>query len=173
MDTLHSRISLIIDNSELSSDAKIEQIKTVLAEKLSIPGIVERLVATPKAEGGYDWINPCITDGNFPTVADPSLEGAQLEAYGTDVSSEFVLADLKAKGRRAGSGAETLHYGLKNPKEYPKHWIVGLGQAASIPRLGACVVVLYEDDDGERRASICHVAGDWGHASSVFLSFPL
>jgi len=172
MDAFRSRISLIVNGPGLSEADKIDQIKAVLAEATATSSIIARFVAVPKSQGGYDWVHPSITDANFRATAEPSLEGARLETYKKRVSSEFVLADFRAKGRRAGNGAETLHYGQKNPEEQRKNWILGLGQAASIPGIGVCVVAIGGIVDGERDAHLFQVADDWV-ASCVFLSFPL
>ncbi len=98
-------ISLIVNNPEISDTAKIEQITVVLDEADVSSGIIARLIrGYPKLEGA----NPYITDKNFPAEVEPSLEGVRLETYDQDVSTEFILADLHAKGRRAATAAETL-----------------------------------------------------------------
>lgn len=173
MDIFLSSIATIVNNSELSSDAKIDHIKAVLAEAsaLPIPGIIQRLVATPKADGGYDWVNSSITDVNFPATAEPSLDGARLDKIVG--SREHVLAELKKIGRRAATAAELLLYGQKNPEEQRKYWIWALAQVWVGPgdRID-CAVVLDVCVVGRRGANLFGVSSGV-LASERVLSFPL
>lgn len=162
--------ALYADNSEFAL-AQRAKLAALLSEKPAIPGIIERLVATPKAAGGYDWMNPNITDVNFPVTAEPNLEGARLDKIVG--SREHVLAELNRIGRRAANAAETLLYGQKNPLEQTKYWIWGLGQVWVGPggRIGFAVV-LGVGDACERGASLGGVSSGVDARERV-LSFPL
>ncbi len=169
MDSFLSRIAVIANNTELSSDAKIEQIKAILAEATAATSIITRLVATPKSEGGYDWVNPSITDVNFQTTAEPSLEGARLDKIVG--SRTAVLAELNRLGRRAATVAELLLYGIKNPEEQRKYWIYALAQVWSFPG-GREFVAVLDVDDGGRRDAILYDASRDVYAYDRVLSFP-
>lgn len=162
--------ALYSDRSDFGR-AQLARVLAVLAEKPPIPGIVERLVATPRWEGGFDHVNVNITGANFPVTTEPRLEGAQLdEIIGSD---KHILAVLRSMGRRASNGAETLLYGTKNPGEQTKYRIWGLGQLWVDPRNGRMfAVVLGLDDVKERFAYLGDIA-DGLSASSRVLSFPM
>lgn len=120
-----------------------------------------------------------ITDEHFPTAAMPLLDGATIETYTERVSSDFVLADFRSRGRRAATVAELLLYGLKNPEEQEKHWIIALGQVWKSSR-GDLIVKI--GVDGPHR----FVERDWlsypwlreekayeWNSAYAFLSFPM
>ncbi len=164
--TVLSLVSALLADTSIFGAAKRAKLEALLAEKPPIGGMIVQLLAlTPK----FDWVNPEITDEHFPTV-EPNLDGAQLEHYGKSMSSTAVLADFKSRGRRAATAAETLLYGIMNPEEQRKYWIVGLGQVWLYPGIGDYVVVL-DEHDRERYASLYAFARDW-YASYRFLSFP-
>ena len=170
-------MSLIPALSALESDPnplaqdQLRRIQAILAEKPVIPGIIERLVATMNTDGGYDWVNPNVTDANFPTVTEPSLEGARLDKIVG--SRQYVLAELKRLGRRAANAAELLLYGVKNPEEQRKYWIWALAQVWVDPDSRyEYAVVLDVGDDGKRNADLLGVAVDVNAVERV-LSFPL
>ncbi len=169
-------MSLISAISALESDPspfardQLRRIQAILAEEPVIPGIIERLV-TPKTDGGYDWVNPSITDANFPTVAEPSLAGARLDKIVG--SREYVLAELKRLGRHAANAAELLLYGVKNPEKQRKYWIWALAQVLVSPdSRNECAVALYVGVDGKRCAGLGDVVSDVDARGRV-LSFPL
>lgn len=86
-------------------------------------------------------------------------------------SSASVREDLKGKGRRPATAAETLLYGIMNPEVQRTCWVVGLGQVWVDPDDSGVVVVLYKFDR-ERSASLVGVSAGW-LANYRFLSFPL
>ncbi len=162
--------ALYTDDSEFGAAQRVK-LAALLAEKPSVPGIVERLVATPKSDGGFDWANSNITDANFPATAEPSLEGARLDKIVG--SKDYVLAELKRLGRRAATAAEGLLYGIKNPGEQRKYWIWCLAQVWLGPDgRYEYAVVLGVSDVGERSASLDVVASGVDAVERV-LSFPL
>lgn len=93
---------------------------------LSNAGVIQRLVVISKATGGYSRVNRNITDSNFKTPIEPSLNGVRLDKIVG--SYEYVLAELKRSERRAANTAEGLLYGMKNHKELSRYWIWCLGQ---------------------------------------------
>jgi hypothetical protein len=174
MDPIVSRISIvkILNDSEISDSEKIAQIRLSIgeAEAVSTPGIIQRLVATPKEQGGFDWVNPNITDDNFPTTKEPSLDGAQLdEIVG---SWDYVLAELKRRGRRAPTMAEGLLYGITNPDEQRKYWIWCLGQVWADPDDRREYALVLGAFDGGRNAGLGGSTVGAGAGDRV-LSFPL
>ena len=162
--------ALYTDDSEFGAAQRVK-LAALLAEKPSVPGIVERLVATPKSDGGFDWANSNITDANFPATAEPSLEGARLDKIVG--SKDYVLAELKRLGRRAATAAEGLLYGIKNPGEQRKYWIWCLAQVWLDPdSRGGYAVVLGVRDDG-KRILFDGRTGEPVSAVERVLSFPL
>lgn len=77
---------------------------------------------------GCGFPDHIINDGTFPASAVPSLKGAELVGYDDPVSTEFVLADLKERGRRAANAAELLLYGISMAKVQRAHHVAAIGQ---------------------------------------------
>ena len=171
LSTALSLVTVLFANNSKFALAQRAKLAALLAEKPVISGIVERLVATPKADGGYDWVSSSINGTNFPTTAEPSIEGARLDKIVG--SREHVLAELNRIGRRAASAAELLLWGQKNPQEQTKYWIWALAQVWVSPddRIG-CAVALDVRDGGERYAHLDVVAFGVSVLGRV-LSFPL
>lgn len=113
-------------------------------------GIIDQLVATPEADGGYGWVDHRISDANFPTNTQISLEGATLE----EVSGPYleVLSEMRRRGRRNGGVAETLLYGIKYPEVQRRFWVWGLGQLCS--DAGHASAIVLHQHGGQRDASI-------------------
>lgn len=131
-------------------------------------GIIDRLVATPEADGGYGWVTHCISDANFPTSTEPSLEGVSLE----EVTGPYreVLGELRRRGRRNGGVAETLLYGIKNPEVQRRFWVWGLGQLCKDG--GHASAVVLHQHGGERDASIGPVDRDFD-GDDRLVTFPM
>lgn len=166
--TALSLVSSLYADTTMFGATQRAKLEALLAEKPPIGGLIAQLFAlTPK----FDQANSQITDEHLPTTAEPNLDSAQLEHYGKNMSSDAVLADLKSCGRRAATAAETLLYGVRNPEEQCRYWIVGLGQVWSYPDYGDCVVVL-DKYDHKRCACFFSFAENWS-ANVRFLSFPL
>lgn len=77
---------------------------------------------------GCGFPDHIINDGTFPASAVPSLKGAELVGYDNPVSTEFVLADLKERGRRAANAAELLLYGISMANVQRAHHVAAIGQ---------------------------------------------
>lgn len=150
--------------------AQRAKLEALLVEKLPINNLIPRLlVLTPK----FVAVDSRIIDEHFPTMTEPSLDGAEIEYNGKWTCSNDVLVGFKSRNRRAANAAETLLYGIKNPEEQQKHRIVGIGQIWLCPGYGNSVVELYMGVGG-RCAGLRLIADPHGwHAGHGFLSFPL
>jgi len=169
MDRSLLRISVIVNNPELSDADKIEQIKTVLLEAaVTATGIIERLGLALQKKGWFVSTHPNLTSAQCPTATEPSLDGARLETK-ISGSRASVLAKLKTEGRRSATVAEGLFYGLTDPEELANGRIWCLDQVAVIDGREA-VLVLGLGDFG-RFASL--IATDSVDAYDSILSFPL
>lgn len=167
-----SLLTALFADQTVFAVAQRGRLEKLLLETPQVIGIIAKLLTKRSSDPlhGFDYINPNITDQNFPTTVEPSLEGAELEDYGRDVSSQFVRDDLAKRKRRAATAAETLAYVRAHP-ELRDYWIVALGQVWVGPVGGGCVVVL-SGGVGLRNADLEGVAGGWG-ARCSFLSLPL
>lgn len=155
-----------------------------MATQQPIPGIIARLVSTPKSQGGFDWVDPDITDEHFPAFEQPSLEGARLvQLVPTPVPGQEVrtlsgqnAVNLILRGKLSpATMAEGLLYGITHPDEQRTSWITcygqtWLGDSKNVGRKTPLVLML-ETYRGERRATLC-LAG-YGVGSNVrVLVFP-
>ncbi len=112
-----------LDTNTPAAINKLKRIAAVLMEKPEL-GIIEGLVLAAKCNDYNENIN----DTNLPAASVPAIEGARLEHYGQNMSSNAVLVELKVKGRRAATAAEILLWAATHPEEQRKYWIVALGQ---------------------------------------------
>jgi hypothetical protein len=79
------------------------------------------------AEGCYDFINPNITEKNFPvTKGDTNVEAVLLKPY-FFITHEEILAYMERKGLRPATTAELNAFGSNFKNEQLEHIIVGLG----------------------------------------------
>lgn len=158
------KLSLLLSEFKRISAEKCAQFGALLSRVVPVDGSVIALLI-----GGIDpaftYVNPDITDGHFPSTQGSSPDGGELEHYGRNVSSDEVLADLKARNRRTATAAEGLRHWQKNP-ECREFWVVALGQVWNGQAL-----VLFESLGG-RVADLRRVADVWD-AGYRFLSFPL
>lgn len=162
MDAFLAQLSALAANPSLLSAEQRVRMQAFLDEVVPIRGVIAWLIATTAPV--FTCVNPDITDEHFPCT-EPSIEGAELEDYGRNVSSDFVREDLKGRGRRAMTPAEIFLYWQTSP-ECRKHWLVALGQ-----EWNGQVVVLHEGADGGS-AYLDPVAGGW-RAGYCFPSLPL
>ena len=164
MNTFLAQLSLLSANPLCLSTEQQAKIQTVLDEVVPIgSNLIACLIAliTP----AFTYVNPDLTDEHFPSVDVPNPEGGELEHYGKGVSSDYVLADLRRRNRRAATAAENLRYWHEHP-ECRQYWVVALGQVWN-----GQVLVLREYG-GDRCAYLHRVADGW-YAGCRFLSFPL
>lgn len=163
--------SLYADQTDFAR-AKRARLEALLLEEPQAIGIIARLLVKRSSDplNGFDYINPNITDANFPTSSEPSIEGAELENYGKWVSSKFVSDDLAMRKRCAATPAESLAYVRAHP-ELRNYWIVALGQVWVGPS-GLEYVVVLDEYVGKRNARLEYVAVGW-LAYCSFLSLPL
>ncbi len=168
MDRLSLLSALESDATNLFAQDQLRRIDAILVEKAPIGGVIAQILSlTPK----YDYVNPNITDSNFPVTTEPNLDGARLDKI--TGSRTQILAALKRDGRRAATAAELLLYGIKNPEEQRKYWIWALAQVWLAPGSRyECAVVLLVRGGGKRRADLSDVADDVDAVERV-LSFPL
>ena len=128
--------------------------------------VIALLIASMPSEARFHEVSLDITEEHFPSTDVPNPDGGELKNYGKNVSSDYILADLKSRHRRAATAAEIFRYWRNHP-ECRKLWIVALGQVWN-----GRVVMLYQYDVGYRHAFLSGIAFDWG-AHYFFLSFPL
>lgn len=140
-----------------------------LARMPVIPGVIRSLT------NGYNVVNPRVTDIRFPTITQPSLQGAQLEDYGAELCSEVALLDLRSRGRRGGRAAETVLYGVMNPEQQRRYWLIGIGQVTldSNPDERDDMIVL-TGGDRSRTVQIASIWRSWKDTPPCrILSFPM
>lgn len=176
--TALSLVSALYVNTSSIGTRQRAKLEALLQEKLPIPDIITKLLATEKSEGGYDLIdNYGISDKNFPTFVEPSLEGARLDQIPGSIHR--VCGQLNRDGRRAATAAELLLFGLKNPKEQGKYWIFAPGQIFEYyDDRGECTkcMVMLRTFRGDRQACLVRykdVLCDYESDSYRILSFPL
>lgn len=140
-----------------------------------------RIIANLRAKGcthGHSYLNPeddsirlatgGITDANFPSTAEPSLDGARLDKILG--SREYILAELSRIDRRAATVAELLLYGIKNPEEHRKQGrIYALAQVCGEGAFAKIVLLDMERNTRTIRTRDAVMEVDSGSV----LSFPL
>lgn len=158
--------NLFADDSPFGASQRAK-LMALLAEKPDIPGVIARLISALKLEC---WVSSNITDENFPTLAQPSLDGVQLnEIIG---SRRAVLAELARLGRRPAFAAEGLLYGSEH-LGVPRDGLVRvwcLGQSLACPDELERFVLVALDVDG---CSIRLESTDDVRESEYVLSFPM
>lgn len=175
MNTVLSRISFIVNTTALGDAAKVEEIKYLLADAgvCHAPDVIARLLAIPKAQGGFDDVSPRFIRANYSSVIEPSLVGAELEMfYRKRVSQQFALESIRKKKRRPATVAETLFYGIRNPDALQKYWIYCLVETcvdgANLPYM-----VMISADDCKRYVSLQLVAAGIRQRKGRIVSFPM
>lgn len=150
-----SLVQTLLESDTPEAVNKISRINAILNEPAPMAHMMDSLVKTWQNQNGWQsvdssryesytpekggWLSYLlIGDKGFPTGSNLSAEGAHEEYYDICVTSEYVLADLAQKGRRAATAAETMLYGIRNPDfgrtNDPNHvvsGVVGLGQTTS------------------------------------------
>jgi len=118
------------------------------------------------AAGKYDWVNPDITEKNFPVPENYVLgSDPKIFHFSRNVSSEDVVKEMDKEGYEPAMIWDLLDFGAKNPEEQRKFPIVGLG---SVGEVGGHRYVPYLDgDDSERDLDLCW----WGHGWDAFYRF--
>ena len=111
--------------------------------------------------GGYDWVNPNITEANFPIMMKGKFNlDAELFHFNRNISSEDAVEEMRKTGCRGAMIEELLSFGAKNLELQRQFPIVALGSS--------CVLrgdrqVAYLVGGGFRRFLILDVwVGDWG-----------
>ena len=116
--------------------------------------------------GKYDYVNPNITEKNFPVPENYVLgSDPKIFHFSRNVSSEDVVKEMDKEGYEPAMIWDLLDFGAKNPEEQRKFPIVGLG---SVGEVGGHRYVPYLDgDDSERDLDLCW----WGHGWDAFYRF--
>lgn len=99
------------------------------------------------AAGSYDYVNPDITQENFPLEGKSDVE-AVLVHFDRSIESEQVLSELERLGLSPASMAELAVFGATNPELQPQFPIVALGSAWTRPngrRLVGCLGSISDD----------------------------
>lgn len=133
-------------------------------------GIIGRLTAR---ENGYIYVDEGITNANFPTSAEPSLEGAELEELDAVTPLDVILGSCTLSRRRGATAAETLHYGAKNPLELLNGPIAGIGQTFVDDDGDELAVVVAADPNQEGRVALLEACPRGWPAGYRFLTFPM
>ena len=116
--------------------------------------------------GKYDYVNPNITEKNFPVPENYVLgSDPKIFHFSRNVSSEDVVKEMDKEGYEPAMIWDLLDFGAKNPEEQRKFPIVGLG---SVGEVGGHRYVPYLDgDNSERDLDLCW----WGHGWDAFYRF--
>ncbi len=80
--------------------------------------------------GQYDWVNPEITEANFPKTRTGSISlNAELLHFNRTISSENALKEMEKLGFRPATIEELLAFGAKYPELQRQFPIVALGSS--------------------------------------------
>jgi hypothetical protein len=112
-----------------------------------------------KEDGRFDWVNPDITEKDFPVNRRTNGEvEMKLFHFNRAISSNQAIQEMKKEGYRPAELPEGLAYAKANPDEQRKYPIVILG---SVWRQfgGSCYVPCLCSDSGGRLLNL-EVAGD-------------
>lgn len=110
--------------------------------------------------GAYDWVNPDITEANFPkTGTRETVVSAELIHFNKFISSDNAVLDMDKLGYRSATIHELLSFGAKNPDVQRQFTIVALGSSCEVDgdRRVAC---LYRSVSG-RGLGLGWWGGDW------------
>ena len=134
-----------------------EELKRFLRkEPCWVATVLQRLIAT----GKYDWINPGITQKNFPVPENFVLgEDPKVFHFNRGISSEDVIKEMDKEGYSLAMIWDLLDYGAKNPEEQRKYPIVGLGSVGEVD--GDRDVPFLGRHDSERGLDLTWWDFDW------------
>lgn len=84
--------------------------------------------------GAYDWVNPSITEVNFPkTGTRETVVSAELIHFNKFISSDNAVLEMDKLGYRSATIHELLSFGAKNPDVQRQFPIVALGSSCEVP----------------------------------------
>ncbi len=107
-------------------------------------------------ENKFDWVNPDITEKNFPPQK-ISKGKYKLFHFGGFINSEDAKKEMEAQGYQPANIYELLSWNEWDGKDY----IVALGSVCVLPSGRRDVAVLSEGSDG-RSLNLGWVGLDWG-----------
>ena len=113
------------------------------------------------AAGKYDWVNPDITEKNFPLDKRKGTVEVQPELIhiGHNISSDDALQELDGRGYRAATAEELLAFGAKYPDKQREFPIVALGTGRHL--FDERHVLYLDRDRSERFLNLCWFDLDW------------
>ncbi|HEY7829401.1 MAG TPA: hypothetical protein VIC06_02405 [Solirubrobacteraceae bacterium] len=103
-----------------------------------------RSLAELVAAGNYDYVNPNITEENFPMVASEVVVQVALVHLDNIVESDDVLGELEQMGLRPGTMRELAHFGEQYPKVQRQFPVAALGSVWTAPNGSRRVGYLWE-----------------------------
>ena len=123
----------------------------------AVKGVLQGLIDA----GKYDYVNPNITEDNFPVPAEFVL-GSEPKIYHFNryISSENAIKEMDKDGYRPAMIWDLLDYGAKNPEEQRKYPIIGLGSIGEVD--GDREVPYLIGFDSERRLNLYRWDDVWG-----------
>lgn len=114
--------------------------------KFVAPGVV-RTLADMLAAGKYSYLNPNITEKNFPVnPALYTIEGSKLYHFNKRMKTAQVFVAIRADGYEPDGLEKLLAYGAEHPEEQRKYPIIGLGSSWVDPGGDRNVPYLGESD---------------------------
>jgi hypothetical protein len=175
-------IARVLVNAVLDRGGSDEDLRRILSDKKMLADLADRIMAVPPAKflvatykvmidygrsivdsvkaGKYDWVNEAITDANFPNTEFDQVGGEKeigLFHFKRNISSEDVIASMKAEGFRPATMRELLGFGEHNPELQREFPIVALGQVAVL--------------GGRRRVGFLRRGGSGRYASLGYFGF--
>jgi hypothetical protein len=112
------------------------------------------------AAGKYDWVNPNITDEHFPVEGTGKKTfRTKLFHFGRNISSEDVVAAMKAEDFMPANHVHGLAFGATFPEEQRRYPIACLGSSAQVS--GFRVVVCLFGGGVERGLDLGFWVGGW------------
>lgn len=118
--------------------------------------------------GAYDWVNPDITEVNFPKTGEGEVSvSAELVHLDRYVSSDDAVAEMDRLGFRQATIHELLSFGAKNPdvqREFPV--VAALGSSCEVDGIRH---MAFLDRDGSRRHLDLSWWNDGWHGRCRFL----
>lgn len=130
----------------------VNQINTMNTANMSLKDMI--------ITGNYDWVNPNITEENFP-MPENLVIGSEpkLFHFYYGISSDTAIKKMDNAGYRPATIWDLLDFGAKNPKEQRVHKIVALRSVASVN--GYLSVVYLSGNDHERDLRLDEFNRDW------------
>jgi hypothetical protein len=111
--------------------------------------------------GNYDWVNPNISEKNFPVKGKGQVEfNVELVHYGKSMNSDNIVQDMASRGLRPATLLELLAFGTAYPDKQREFPIVAFG-SVRLRWNGQEYVACLNGDGSKRGLRLRFWGGDW------------